>query len=126
MSKKQISRVFVVDDEPIIAETLAAILRKSGFSARFFTNPLLALASARSDPPDLLISDVVMPQLSGVDLSIQMIDQCPGCAVLLFSGQAETVDLLVAARERGYNFHLLAKPVHPTDLLRRIEEQRTA
>jgi FixJ family two-component response regulator len=126
MSKKQIVRVFVVDDEQVIAKTLAIILQQSGFSASFFTDPLEALTVARSDAPDLLISDVMMPRLSGVDLAIRMKEQCPKCKILLFSGCADTVDLLVTAREQGHNFHLLSKPVHPTDLLREIKEQTAA
>jgi len=127
MSKKRISHIFIVDDERVIAETLAMILKQSGYTARFFTNPLEALIAAHSDAPDLLISDVTMPQLSGVDLAIRMTEQCPNCKILLFSGQADTaLDLLLAARAQGYNFHLLAKPIHPTDLLRHIEEQGVA
>jgi CheY-like chemotaxis protein len=55
------TRVFIVDDEPVIASSLAAILQMNGFSARFFTCPLEALAAARSESPDLVISDVAMP-----------------------------------------------------------------
>ncbi len=123
MSKKQILRIVVVDDERVIAETLATILRQSGFFATFFTDPWEALLFARSDAPDLLISDVMMPQLSGIDLAIRMKEQCPKCKILLFSGCADTVDLLGAAREQGHNFHLLSKPVHPTELLRAITER---
>jgi ActR/RegA family two-component response regulator len=47
------SRIFVVDDEPIIASSLAAIMRMKGFSARIFSSPLEALAAARSESPDL-------------------------------------------------------------------------
>ena len=68
MSSNPVPRVFVVDDEPVIASTLAAILRMNGFSARFFTCPLEALAAARSESPDLVISDVAMPGISGIDL----------------------------------------------------------
>ena len=57
-------RVFVVDDEPTIAWTSAEILRKVGVDASAFTNPEEALRTAPIDIPDLLISDVVMPQLS--------------------------------------------------------------
>lgn len=114
-------RVFIVDDEDIIASTLAAILRlQGGFHARSFTKPLDALAAARLDAPDLLISDVVMPLLSGIDLAIQMQTDCPDCKVLLFSGQAATAGLLDTARAAGYDFEVLLKPVHPADLLARI------
>ena len=123
---KELSSVLVVDDEKIIAETLTMILKQSGFHAKFFTDPTEALRAARSEAPDLLLSDVVMPQLSGVDLAIAIRKDCPQCKVLLFSGQANTEDLLAKAREQGYNFTLLSKPLHPVDLLRRIREQAPA
>jgi len=58
--KEEALHIFVVDDEKVISETLAAILRLSGFAATSFTNPFEAL-NARSGSPDLLLSDVVMP-----------------------------------------------------------------
>ena len=89
----------------------------NGFSAEFFTRPLEALTAAQSDMPDLLISDVAMPGLSGVDLAIQMRAQYPTCKILLFSGQAATADSLEDARAQGHDFDLLQKPVPPTELL---------
>jgi DNA-binding NtrC family response regulator len=111
----------VVDDEDVIASTLAMILRsQGGLEARAFTMPLDALEAARLEAPDLLISDVVMPALSGIDLAIQVREHCPDGKVLLFSGQAATAGLLEAARENGYDFEILLKPVHPSDLLEKI------
>jgi CheY-like chemotaxis protein len=121
--QKKLPSVFIVDDEQIIAETLTMILRKSGFTATFFTDPLDALVAARKEAPDLILSDVMMPQLSGVDLAIAIEQECPECKIMLFSGHAGTLDLLSKAREKGYDFNLLAKPVHPADLLRRIRQQ---
>ena len=123
MENKKLKHIFVVDDERIIAETLTAILQKSGFSACAFYNPLDALAAAASAAPDLLISDVVMPQLSGIELAIQLTKLCPDCKVLLFSGQAQTADLLIDARQLGHDFSLLSKPIHPSDLLKQIRSQ---
>lgn len=119
MTSKTI-RVFVVDDESIIARTLAIILCQKGFNASPYTNPLSALEAAEDLAPDLLISDVAMPELSGVELAIRMKNRHPGCRVLLFSGQAATADLLAEARGAGHDFLLLTKPVHPADLLRQI------
>jgi CheY-like chemotaxis protein len=113
-------KVLVVDDESVISTTLAIILNQSGFKATPFTNPLEALMRAKADMPDLLISDVMMPEMTGVDLAVAIKDECPSCKILLFSGQAATADLLKVAREQGYEFHLLAKPVHPADLLQSI------
>jgi DNA-binding NtrC family response regulator len=125
VSPRSGSRIFVDDDEPLIAASLAAILQMNGFSARFFTCPLEALAAARSESPDLIISDVAMPGISGIDLAIQMRAQYPNCKVLLFSGQAATSDLLENARAQGYDFRLLQKPVHPSEFLFEIGQLST-
>jgi FixJ family two-component response regulator len=117
MCPQPVPRIFVVDDERVIASTLAAIFNMNGYSARCFTQPMEALAAAQSDVPDLLISDVAMPGLSGVDLAIQMRAQYPKCKILLFSGQAATVDLLEHARAQGPDFHLILKPVHSSEPL---------
>ena len=112
--------VFVVDDEEIIAKTLALILSGSGFYTKSFTDPSMVLEEARRMEPDLLISDVSMPGMSGIDLAIEMRKIYPRCKTLLFSGQASTADLLEKARQDGHDFVLLEKPVHPADLLREI------
>jgi CheY-like chemotaxis protein len=72
--------------------------------------------------PDLIIADVVMPELSGIDLAIRLRELCPTCKVLLFSGQAQTEDLLETARRQGHHFEVLAKPIHPNDLLSEIKD----
>jgi CheY-like chemotaxis protein len=114
-------RIFVVDDEPIIASTLSLILCGNGFDAIAFTKPVEALEAVLSAPPDLVISDVYMPGLSGIELAIRVRAHYPECRVILFSGQMGTADLLSEARERGHHFEIIAKPVHPKELLRRIE-----
>lgn len=113
---------FVVDDETLIATTLAAILNASGFEAKSFTDPLAALKAAEAHTPDFLVSDVMMPKLNGIDLGVQFKAIHPHCRVLLFSGQAATVDMLSQARSKGHDFPLLEKPVHPKDLLAALEE----
>jgi CheY-like chemotaxis protein len=123
MGNQKLTRIYVVDDERVIAETLAKILDGNGFSATSFIDPLQALSAAKITPPDLVISDVIMPQLSGVELAIQIREHCPSCKILLFSGNAATVDLLADARKRGHDFHLLKKPIHPNELLRQIRNQ---
>ena len=112
--------VFVVDDEPVIAKTLAIILNQSGFNAHAFENPEEAIAASSDIAPDLLISDVMMPGMTGIELAIQFKTMQPECKVLLFSGQAATSDLLEKAREHGHEFELIPKPVHPADLLARL------
>lgn len=114
--------ILVVDDEMVIADTLSMILSKSGFATLTAYDGAEALELARDIPPDLLISDVVMPGMTGIQLAIAVVAMVPGCKVLLFSGQAATVDLLEEARAEGNEFNALTKPVHPTDMLKRIAE----
>ena len=116
-------RVFIVDDEPVIASTLATILRLSGYQATSFQNPLDALKRAPIDRPGLLISDIVMPQLSGIELAIQVKAICPACKVLLFSGSASYLDFSQDAERLDHHFHILPKPIYPGDLLRAIQDQ---
>jgi DNA-binding NtrC family response regulator len=117
-----ISRVFVVDDEPNIASTISLILQANGYDARWFQNPLEALTAARLVGPDLLISDVMMPELSGIDLAILLKEQHPRCKVLLFSGHALSSDIVRKVGDHGNHFELLEKPIHPTDLLAWIKD----
>lgn len=113
-------RVFVVDDEAVIATTLATILRLHGLEASCYDSPVQALRAALENAPDLLISDVMMPEMSGVELALAIRKSCPDCKVLLFSGQAATANLLEKAGADGHDFELLSKPVHPSDLLAKI------
>jgi DNA-binding response OmpR family regulator len=114
--------ILIVDDERVIADTLAIVLSRSGFATFTAYNGSSALELARIVGPQLLISDVVMPGMTGVELAIALGEFVPDCKILLFSGQAATADLLREARELGHDFTTLTKPVHPTDMLNRISE----
>ncbi len=111
---QKLRRVFVVDDDPLISSTLAMILCSHGFDAASFTKPCEALTASQFEAPDLLISDVMMPVLSGIELATQMQETCPNCKVLLFSGQA-------GGSENEHRSEVFSKPVHPAELLRKIQ-----
>ena len=120
LESKMPKRVFVVDDEECIADTLAAILRRYGYETTALYDGETAWSACKSQAPDLVISDVVMPGISGIDLAVRIKESYPRCKVLLFSGMATTADLLEQARRKGYDFEVLAKPVHPTELLSKM------
>ena len=113
------SKVCVVDDEVMITESLSLILDREGFDVAAFTNPLEAMEHMQADPPDLLISDIMMPELSGIDLAIRTAESFPDCRILLVSAAPEEV--LHQARADGHDFRLLQKPLHPKDLLHEID-----
>jgi CheY-like chemotaxis protein len=112
--------VLVVDDEPIVADTLADILIRSGYAAMAAYDGESALETAALVPPDLLIADDLSPQMSGVDLAIAVKSESPDCKVILLSGQPSAVDLLNSARNAAHHFSLLSKPIQPADLLEKV------
>jgi CheY-like chemotaxis protein len=121
MREKQAKpKVLVADDERVIADTLAMILNQSGFEARAVYSGEQALELAPVFEPNMLISDVIMADLNGINTAIQIRTLLPRIKILLFSGQAATADLLEKARAQGYEFEILAKPVHPQDLLSKL------
>ena len=113
-------KVLVADDEQVIADTLVMILNQSGFDARAVYSGEKAVEVAATFKPDMLISDVIMADLTGIDAAIRMRALLPKIKILLFSGQAATADLLEKARAKGYEFEILAKPVYPQDLLAKL------
>jgi len=115
-----VTKVLIVDDEPTIADTLVIILNKAGFNASAVYSGAEAVNAAKSVHPDLIISDVSMPDMNGIEAAIHIREFLPACKILLFSGQAATADLLENARARGHEFEILAKPVHPQDLLAKL------
>lgn len=113
-------RVFVVDDEVLIADSVAQILTRNGFEATAFYGGQEAIEQAQVECPDVVVSDVLMPELNGVQLAIAIRSFCPAARIILFSGQAATMDLLRDAEKEGYSFELLPKPIHPKQLLRAL------
>lgn len=109
--------VLVVDDESAIADTLAAILSHSGYAATTAYDAEEAMELAMLSPPELLITDVSLPGMSGIELAITVRRVFPDCKILLFSGHAATAGLLAGANSAGHSFTLLSKPVHPKELL---------
>jgi DNA-binding NtrC family response regulator len=111
--------VLVVDDEPLLADTLAMILTRAGYHAVRAYDAQSALEIASVQSPDLLISDVAMPVMNGVELAISMMSMAPDCKVVLFSGHARSADL-VRAYDAGHNFPLMSKPMHPSEMLAQV------
>jgi CheY-like chemotaxis protein len=117
---KYMARVLVVDDEELIAESVAEILRTEGFDAIAAFSGHEAMEVTRELCPDIVLTDVLMPDMDGVETAIRIREACPKTRILLFSGQAATSDLLERAKSKGHQFELLPKPLHPTRLIAAI------
>ena len=110
-------KVLVVDDENSIADSLALVFSTQGYDARPAYSAEQAAEIISQWQPKLIILDVVLPGMNGIDFAIQLKTSCPSCRVLLFSGQQNTTALLQEAREKGHEFTIVPKPVHPTVFL---------
>lgn len=113
-------KVIVADDEETIATTLAIILKQAGFEARAVFSGDQVIELLDSFQPEMLITDVVMPGMTGIEVAITVRSRFPDCKILLFSGQAATADLLEQAKTHGHEFEIVAKPIHPSDLLAKL------
>jgi DNA-binding NtrC family response regulator len=100
------------------------ILEQNGFEAVAFIDPMEALCAAEKRCPDFLITDVAMPSLNGIDLSIQFRAIYPTCRILLISGAFSTTQRLAAAEKDSFEFTTLAKPFPPSELLNVLEKMK--
>ena len=111
--------ILIVDDERLIADTLAIIFRRAGFKAYTAYSGLDGLEAARRFRPSLVLSDVNMPGLDGISMAMAIQQEIPSTAIMLFSGQASTTELLSKAEILGFHYEILQKPVPAPELLRR-------
>ena len=77
-------KVLIADDEQVIANTLAIILNQAGFDARAVFNGEKAVELLDSFQPDMLISDVIMTGMTGIEAAIIARSRLPNCKILLF------------------------------------------
>ena len=114
------ARILIVDDEKNIADTLAMVFKIKGHESMAVYSAESAVESVEVFEPDVVISDVIMGKMTGIDLAIYLSRARPDCKVILFSGQTATADLLSEANKKGHELHLLAKPIHPQKLFEEL------
>jgi len=114
--------VLVIDDNETVASTMAMVLRSAGFNAVAAFDPEVALALLQRESFHLLLSDVMMPKMSGVELAMEAREHRYVPQVLLMSGMSSTCDLLEPARNRGYAFEMLPKPSHPIEVINKVNQ----
>ncbi len=113
-------RVLIADDERVIADTLAMILNQGGFEALPVYSCVKALELAPSFRPDMLISDVIMSELNGIEAAVRIKALLPDIRVFLLSGQTATAELLEKENATSYGFEILTKPLHPRELISKL------
>lgn len=117
-------RVLVVDDQKLIADTITQILEDAGFEAIAAYDGWTALEAAARFTPDYLLTDVLMPRMNGVQLAITIRRNYPAVRILLFSGQAGTSEIMLEGQKQGFEFELIAKPIHPLKLIEHLKKDQ--
>jgi DNA-binding response OmpR family regulator len=113
--------VLVVDDEHVIADTLVAILKTKGFSAFAAYDGNQGLEAARVLRPGVIITDIVLPHMNGVEMARRIRKFLPLTKVFLISGQA-TVLSLIEFGPAPKDFVVLPNPTYPSQLLQVLEK----
>ncbi|HSG51971.1 MAG TPA: response regulator, partial [Rheinheimera sp.] len=111
--------ILVVDDEAELLEMLATLLESSGFNVLKATDAATAIKLSKTNPVDLLLSDVMMPDTNGFELAAQITQLYPAVKVQLMSGY---VDKTLVHGEQAEHWYAekLNKPVPLTTLLSRL------
>jgi DNA-binding NtrC family response regulator len=115
--------VLVVDDEKLIVDTMVEILEGAGFDVIGAYDGWTALEQIARRRPDYVLSDVLMPQMNGVELAIAIQKMHPTTRIILFSGQAGISEILLEGQRQGFEFELIAKPIHPLRLIEHLRAQ---
>jgi two-component system, cell cycle sensor histidine kinase and response regulator CckA len=112
--------LLIADDEPCVRQLAAAILSQAGFKVLEAADGLEALSVAEQNPPDLLVTDILMPGLSGPELICRLKELGIRSRFLLISGYAgDALDKIHGLHER---IPFLAKPFTPAHLIGKIRE----
>ncbi|RPI06916.1 MAG: sigma-54-dependent Fis family transcriptional regulator [Ignavibacteriae bacterium] len=113
-------RILVVDDEQIIRESLSFILRKEGYHVEEAVNGKDALAKHEANPADIIITDIEMPEMKGVDLLKQIRQRTPQTLVVIVTAFGSVETAVTALREGAADYIL--KPINFDDLLYRVKK----
>jgi DNA-binding NtrC family response regulator len=118
-------KVFVVDDEEQIARLLSVVLRAEQFDIETFYDAGSALERATKCPPDVLVSDITMPEMDGITLANRVRKRNPKCKIVLMSGNPNWGVRGALQLSRLDGFTLLLKPFTIKELLSLIKSEQS-
>ena len=114
------TRILVVEDDPDIAELVARYLDRAGYVADVVASGRDALAVARAHPPDLLVLDLMLPQMDGLEVcrALRGQEATSGMPIIMLTARAEESDRIVGLEIGADDY--LAKPFSPNELVARV------
>lgn len=113
-------KLLLVDDEKDFVDTLAERLELRGFQVVTAINGETALRIIENDPPQLVILDIMMPGLSGLNVLQQIKSRAPQTPVILLTGLGSTAEGTKGIHMGAYDF--LIKPVNIDELMQKMED----
>ncbi len=116
------ARILVIDDDSAARDTIVQVLEDGGYQVTSAEDGRRGLASFRRDPPDLVITDIIMPEKEGIQTITEMRGERPDAKIIAISGGGRigNTDFLRIARHLGA-MDVIPKPFDPDDLLNRVE-----
>lgn len=114
--------LMVLDDDAAVRHTWTIIFRQQGYEVAAVERGQDAIDSARNRAPDLLLADIRLPDMTGIEVARQVHQQAPDCHILLISGDGDSNEALEEARAMGTSFEVLPKPIAPPELIRRVSD----
>jgi two-component system alkaline phosphatase synthesis response regulator PhoP len=109
--------ILVVDDEPKIVKLVRDYLERAGFGVRVAANGKLALSLSRSEKPDLIILDLGLPQMDGLDVTREL-RKVSNVPIIMLTGRSEESDKLIGL-ELGADDYI-TKPFSPKEMVARV------
>ncbi len=115
-------KILVIEDNAIVRNTMMRILQAAGYDVVTANDGLEGVSLFRQEMPDLVISDIIMPQQEGIGTIRQILAESPATKIIAISGGGRigNTDFLQIARKMGA-VDALPKPFDPDDLLGRID-----
>ncbi len=110
-------RILVLDDDTHIALTLELIFLARGYKVKVAFSAEQAIEIIADWQPDVAVVDVMLVGMNGIEFGTALKNIYPECQVVLCSGHPGSAKLLEAARAEGHNFQIMAKPIHPAQIL---------
>ena len=110
--------VLVVDDEPVLAELVSMALRYEGWKIATAGDGATAIALARDNPPDVVVLDVMLPDMSGLDVLHKLREQIPGLPLLLLTAKDSVEDRIAGLTAGGDDY--VTKPFSLEEVVLRL------
>jgi two-component system, chemotaxis family, chemotaxis protein CheY len=114
-------KILVIEDNPIVRSTVGRILQAGGYEVISANDGLQGVAAFRKEQPDLVVTDIIMPEQEGIETIRQILTDRPNAKIIAISGGGRigNTDFLQIARKVGAT-EVLPKPFDPDDLLQLV------